>query len=175
MKRWRLVLLCSFIHFLALNVIGEANFFLGELGLALHLEALLVLFAGLYFRLIHGVGLAILIGLLADAGEASPWGSYFLILLLLWALVFSVRNRLQSENFAQITVFALALQTIYLAATSLFYAGSFFDQWIYWQRILSEGLLSLFVVFLAAYPWTEFNRLVLREFGWDLNAELRQA
>lgn len=161
-----------FLFALALLVIqAELNNWLAGWSLALNLDILLVVFCGLYLRILHGWWIVVFVGLLVDATRPTPAGLSVIGLILLWTLVVYYRRQIHRENATHVAWTAVSLQFLWLTVLTLMLSHGRAGEWIYWQRFLVDGGLSLVVIAIIAWPWCEIQRLYLKWSGWDLNAE----
>ncbi|MCC5835470.1 MAG: hypothetical protein JJU20_12110 [Opitutales bacterium] len=165
------------ILFFALGLLvlqAELNNWLAGMSLALNLDILLVLFCGLYLRILHGWWIVIFVGLLVDAGRPTPIGMNVIALILLWTLVVYYRRQIHRESPTHVIWTAVSLQTVWLLTLTLTMSYGRAGEWIYWQRFLLDGGLSLVFIALFAWPWCEIQRVYLKWSGWDLNAEIQR-
>jgi hypothetical protein len=152
-------------------ILTEINGWLARYAIHLNLDVLLVIFCGLYLRVLHGWWIILIIGLSLDAIRPIPFGSGVAGLIFLWVATVWMRGRIRRERPQNCTTVAVTIQLIWLLALHLIWNEG---RWIYaafWQRLFWDTLLSLIVVALLAYPWCEFQRVFLKWSGWDLNSE----
>lgn len=152
----------------------ELNNWLANWSLALNLDILLIVFCGLYLRILHGWWIVVFVGLLVDAARPTPIGMDVIGLILLWTLVVYYRRQIKRESATHVAWTAVSLQCLWLLFLTVSMSQGRLGEWIYWQRFLIDGGLSLVVVAIAAWPWCELQRLYLKWSGWDLNAEINR-
>lgn len=153
---------------------AELNNWFAEMSLALNLDILLVLFCGLYLRILHGWWIVVFVGLLVDAGRPTPIGMNVIALILLWTLVVYYRRQIQRESPTHLIWTAVSLQTLWLVTLTLTMSQGRAGEWIFWQRFLLDAGLSLSIIALFAWPWCELQRIYLKWSGWDLNAKIHR-
>jgi cell shape-determining protein MreD len=160
-------------QFALLLLLQGVNHLLNPLALSLHLDVLLVLFAGLYLRVLHGVWVALLAGLLVDAYSPLPPGLRALGILGLWVAVVWLRPRIHPSARRNVRLAAALLQAAWLILPALALGAGRMGNWTYWQRFACDLGLSLAVVWLAAPAWCDLQRRYLLALGWDLHAQAR--
>lgn len=156
---------------LLILVLNEINGWLARYAINLNLDVLLVIFCGLYLRVLHGWWIILLIGLSLDAIRPMPFGSGVAGLMFLWVATVWMRGKIRRERAQDCAVAAVLIQLIWLILLNILWQEG---RWMYaafWQRLLIDSLFSLTVVALLAYPWCEFQRMFLKWSGWDLNNE----
>lgn len=171
MPRYLIISVVIFVNALLLFVLNEANHLLAPLGVSLHGQALTVLFAGLYLRILHGAILSLLLGLLSSVAGPGDAGSLTLLFLLLWSGAVFMRRRIRREVKFQVRMTALLLQAAAFAYLMLAFAGPFLTLSAFWLRVLVDGTLSLILVATAAVAWVEFQIRLLEANGWDIRSE----
>lgn len=149
----------------------EANHLLAPLGVSLHPHVLLVLFAGLYLRVLHGAILALLFGGMLDAIETPGFGPLLFLIVALWTGAVYLRPRIRREVSYQIRLSALGLQAAFIVAATLFFGVESLGIAAFWQRFALDTLLSLILVGALAIPWARLQILLLESFQWDITKE----
>ena len=161
-----LFLLNLLLYFLA----GEFNFYLTQWSVYLHLDALLIVFFGLYVSRTSSLVFTALLGCLADAMNPAPGGTYLIGYICLWMYFVWCQRRIRRQNSIHVRAVTAVGQLLWMGVL-LAVAGT--AQWgslVYWGRILAEVLLSAVVVYLLAWPWCRFQKQFLYSLGWDLEA-----
>ncbi len=154
-----------------LGAMMEANHLLAPWGVSIHLHALLVLFAGLYLRVLHGAFLVIIIGGSLDAIHSPGFGPMLLLLLGLWTLIVCLRPRIRRQVPFQVRLTALAAQLLFLLAVTVVFAGPARAIGTFWQRVAIDSLLSLALVTALALPWIHLQIRLLQSFNWEIVSE----
>ncbi len=149
----------------------EANHLLAPYGVSLHLHALLVLFAGLYLRILHGAVIAILLGGMLEALDTPGFGPLLFLMTALWAGGVYLRLRIRRQVLFQIRMSALGLQAAFLAAATVLFGGGSLGIAAFWQRLAVDAALSLALVTLLAPLWIHLQIRLLESFRWDIAAE----
>ncbi|MCC5842144.1 MAG: hypothetical protein JJT96_18660 [Opitutales bacterium] len=171
MPRYLIITVVIFVNALLLFVLNEANHLLAPLGVSLHGQALAVLFAGLYLRVLHGAILSLLIGLLSSAAGPGDTGSLTLLFLLLWSGAVFMRRRIRREVKFQVRMTALLLQTCAFLYLMLVFSGPWLTLPAFWLRVLADSALSFIFVTAASVAWVEFQIRLLESSGWDIRSE----
>ena len=159
------------LNLLLLGAMMEANHLLAPWGVSIHLEAVFVLFAGLYLRVLHGAFLVVILGGSLDATHSPGFGPMLLLLLGLWTLVVYLRTRIRRQIRFQVRMTALGTQLLFLLAATVLFARPAWAMGAFWQRFALDSLLSLTVVALFAVPWGNLQIRLLQSFNWDITSE----
>lgn len=168
----RICLIVLFLlQLLLLGVVAELNGVLGQAGLHLRCDVLLVLFSGFYLSVGAGFTMTLLLALISGAALPLIRGEYLLSLLLCWLTVVWMRLFLKRERARHIFALALSLQTTVMLGLTLRFHEGLIMEWRYLQSLLLNWTLNAAFLALVAYPWCEFQRRLLHGLGWDLNAE----
>ncbi len=149
----------------------EANHILAPYGVSLHLHVLLVLFAGLYLRILHGAVIALLLGSMLDALDTPGFGPLLLLITALWTGAVYLRLRIRRQVTFQIRMSALGLQAAFLAAATVFFGLGSIAIAAFWQRLAIDAALSLALVTFLAPLWLRLQIRLLETFRWDIAAE----
>ena len=169
--------LCQWIvfglHLLLQYTLAEFNEWIAPLGLSLRLDALFVLFTGLYLGVVPGLLITVAMGLLIGAQLPLFHGEYLISLILSWLSVVWMRRMIKRDQPRHIMLLALSLQTaLFIGLTLRFHAGLWREA-AYLQRLASDCAFSAVVLFFAAAPWCEFQRKLMLSLGWNLNLEAK--
>jgi cell shape-determining protein MreD len=152
--------------------ISELNHLASGWGIYLHVDALLVVFFGLYLTRISSLLSAVVLGFLADALHPVPFGSFAAGYLLLWLFFVWCQRRIRRQNRLHIRTVATIGQLIWLTALTLTMGRHMLGEAFFWQRLLLESILSCTTVFVFAAAWCRFQRQFLHVLGWDLEAQM---
>lgn len=166
------VTLLFFSHILLYFIIGQLNSLLGGWSLHLHLDALLLVFFGLFLNHMKGLVFSALLGFMADAVHPVPYGTYLIGYVLLWAFFVWSQRRIRRQNPLHVRIITVIAQSLWLLGLALFLGTGLWTEWTYWQRILVDLLASALVLFLFAWPWCHLQKKLLYSLGWDLDAQL---
>ncbi|MFO7724371.1 MAG: rod shape-determining protein MreD [Oceanipulchritudo sp.] len=166
------VTLLFFSHILLYFLIGLVNNTLGGWSLHLHLDALLLVFFGLFLNRMKGLVFSALLGFMTDALHPVPHGTYLIGYVLLWAFFVLSQRRIRRQNPLHVRTIAVVAQALWLAGLAFFLGKGLWTEWVYWQRVLVDFLASALVLFLAAWPWCLLQKKLLYSLGWDLDAQL---
>lgn len=162
-----LFLLSLFLYFVA----GEFNYFLGNWSLNLHVDALLIVFFGLYVSRVSSLLYASLLGFLADALHPSPHGVYVVGYLCLWLFFVWCQRHIRRQNGMHVRSVTAAAQIAWLLALTLFEGTEWLTSGAYWGRIVGDTLFSAAIAYVLAWPWCLFQKRFLYTLGWDLEAQ----
>jgi cell shape-determining protein MreD len=153
-------------------VAGELNVFVSNWSVYFHIDALLVIFFGLYLSRSSSVVLVALMGMLADSVHPAPVGTYFAGYLFLWLFFVWMQRRLQRHNQSNIRSVAAAGQAVFVIYLTLLLGKGQFTHLLYWNRVLTDLLLSTMLVFLISWPWCQFQKRILHTLGWNIEAQM---
>ena len=160
------------LNLLLYFIAGEVNFLLGNWSIHLHMDALLILFFGIYLTRISSLVYTALLGFLADALHPAPPGTYVAGYLFLWLFFVWFSRRIRRQNKTHIRALAASGQAIWLVALSVILGMDQLDQPFYWHRIIHDLLLSLAFVYAFAWTWCNLQKKFLHGLGWDLEAHI---
>lgn len=160
-------------NWLGLQIASELNHYLSPLGLALHLDVLWLIFVALNLSRLTGLLYTFLFALLADAHLGGPHGLWVVAYLSLWGIAVSLRHLIQRESPFQVQLVSTIFQGILLLVLAFTLGGGQLATFGYWQRLTSESLLSLGLLWLISAPWYYLQHRLLISLGWDTFAELR--
>jgi len=167
--RISLIFACNLLLYF---IIGQLNFLLGDWAIHIHLDALIVLFFGLYLSRISSLLFTSLLGFLADAMHPAPAGTYVVGYLCLWLFYVWCQGRIRRQNRIHLRSVAAIAQGIWLIALGLTLGSGQWSEGAYWNRIIYEMVLSVGLVFVFSSPWCKFQRKLLYSLGWDLEAQM---
>lgn len=153
-------------------IAGELNVFASNWSIHFHIDALLVIFFGIYLNRSSSVILVALMGLLADSVHPAPMGTYFAGYLFLWLFFVWFQRRLQRHNKSHIRSAAAAGQALFIICLSLLLSKGQFTHLLYWNRVLTDLLVSTLLVFLLSWPWCQFLKRMLHTLGWNIEAQM---
>jgi cell shape-determining protein MreD len=160
------------VNLLLFFAAGEINNLLSGWAIHLHLDALLVIFFGLFLKRISSLLCTALLGFLADALHPVPAGTYAAAYILLWLFFVWCQHRIRRQNRLHVRTVAAVGQFFLLSGLTLLTSWSLGLGSLSWQRIALEILLSCLVVFLCASFWCRFQKNLLYAMGWDLEAQM---
>ncbi|MGC9450390.1 MAG: hypothetical protein ACP5I4_02995 [Oceanipulchritudo sp.] len=152
--------------------VGEINNLLSGWSIHLHLDALLVVFFGLFLKRISSLLYTALLGFLADALHPVPVGTYAAAYILLWLFFVWCQRRIRRQNPLHVRTVAAVGQLLLLTGLTLLTSRTLLLDALFWQRIGVEILLSCLVVLLCASFWCRFQKNLLHAMGWDLEAQM---
>lgn len=163
------------INLLLYFAIGQLNSVLSGYVVYLHLDALLVLFFGLFMVQSKALVYVVLFGLLADSQHGSPPGTYLLGYTFLWAFFVWCQRRIHRVNPAHVSWIAVSGQLLLMFALAFALAGE--ARWLpgYWGRLGWEWLCSSLLIYLVAPLWCRVQKEALQPFGWQPEVEMRNA
>ena len=153
-------------------VAGVLNDFASNRAVHFHIEALLVIFFGLYLSRSTGVVLVALLGLLADSVHPAPVGTYFAGYLFLWLFFVWFQRRLQRHSPGHIRTVAASAQALFILCLALLLGKGQFTELLYWNRVITDLLVSTMLVFLASWNWCQFQKRMLYSLGWNIEAQM---
>jgi cell shape-determining protein MreD len=153
-------------------LIGEMNFLVGKYAVHLHLDALLILFFGIYLSRLSSLVCSALLGFLADAMHPSPVGTYVVGYLFLWVFFVWFHHRIRRQNKTHVRALAASGQAIWLVYLSIAFGLNQLDQPSYWHRVAFDLSLSVAIVYALAWPWCNIQKRLLYTLGWDLEAQM---
>lgn len=166
------VSLLFFANLLLYFIIGELNNFSSAYSIFLHLDTLPLVFFGLYLNRQSSLIFTALLGLLADAVTPAPQGTYLAGYLAIWLFFIWCQRRIRRQNPAHMRLVTIAAQVIWVALLSLMMGGASLVEWVYWQRILADLIISTCLIYLFVWPWCSFQKKLLYSLGWDLDAQV---
>ncbi len=161
-----LFLLNLLLYFLA----GELNFYLAHWAVHLHLDALLIVFFGLYVSRTSSLLYTALLGGLAGAMNPLAGGTYIIGYVCLWMYFVWCQRRIRRQNSIHVRAATAVGQLLWMLVLVLFDGTYQWGSTAYWGRFLTELLLSTVVIYLLAWPWCRFQKKFLYTLGWDLEA-----
>ena len=153
-------------------IAGEVNGLLGTFSVYFHIEALLVIFFGLYLNRISSLLYTSLLGFMADAVHPTPAGTYLIGYLFLWMFFVWCQRRIHRQKPIHVRSVAAAGQAIWLIALSILMGKGLYGEWAYWSRILTEILLSCLLVYVTSWTWCTFQKRTLYSLGWNIEAQM---
>ena len=152
--------------------IGMANNLVSGLSIHLHLEVLLIIFFGLYLTRHFGLFFTVLLGLFTDAVHPVPVGTFLVGYLILWLFFVWCQRRIRRQNPLHVKPVAVAAQTVWIILLGLILGKGSLGEWGYWQRLLSDTVLSGICIYFLVWPWCQFQKRLLHSLGWDLEAQI---
>ena len=167
------LLLVIGINLLLAALVSQVNTAFSGWAVHFTVDALFLLVPGLYLGMVRGLLAAAVAGLAMDALLPLPFGAATAFYLAAFALILRSRRRLRRENWKHLVMAALALNFTYMTYLSFFFGG--LPDWssIYWSRLITDLILSEFVVFACACWYVGFQLNLLHQLGANLGAELR--
>jgi len=175
MNRRQQILVLFALHLGLAVCIGEINYQLAPHALHLHLDVLLVLFAGLYLRAVHSVVFTAGLGLLCGALYPFAVGGYALVLAALWLVIALTRPHLRREQTLPVTLLAVLVQLLYMLAATVWFHWGHLGEWLVWQRFLIDAALNCALLATFTGRWIRLNISTLFQIGWDIEAEPKSA
>jgi hypothetical protein len=167
-----ILLLCGLgLYFLT----GMINNHLATHAVFLHVDALLVVFPGLFLRRLSGLLVVLPLAFLQETATPAAQGTYLFGYLGMWLFFIWAQPRIRRQNTFHLRWVALVAQvllTLYLLAV----VGH--TQWqhlAFWQRVLSDTVISCVVIVITVGAWCRFQQRLLQSRGWDLEAEFSEA
>lgn len=167
--RLSLLFLCHVLLYLA---IGEVNTFISQWGLYLHLDALLLLFFGLYLSQLRGLLYAAVLGFLVESMSPVPHGLALAGYLGIWLFFVACQRRIRRQNPFHVRTVTIAVQLLWLLVLSLLMGSHWLGEPAYLKRVLTDMLVSSLALYLLAWPWCQFQKKLLYSLGWDLEAQI---
>ena len=153
-------------------LLGQLNTVISGFSLYLHADALYIIFFGLFLNRFSGLFYSALLGLLVDAMNPAPNGSFALAYIGLWLFFVWCQRRIRRQNPLHIRTVAILGQFFLLSAVTLIMIGKSGAHAVYWPRLLIDMAFSLVFVFLTASPWCFFQKTLLDSLGWNIEAQL---
>ena len=166
------VTLLFFAHILLYFIIGQLNNALAGESIHLHLDALLLVFFGLFLNHLKGLVFTALLGLMTDAIHPVPHGTYLIGYVLIWAFFVWSQRHIRLQNPLHVRTVTVIAQSLWLLVLAFFLGRGLWAEWLYWQRILIDLLASALLLFIFAWPWCHLQKKLLYSLGWDLDAQL---
>jgi cell shape-determining protein MreD len=157
---------------LAYLAIGEINTMVSGLAVYLHLDALLLVFFGLYLNRLSGLVYTAILGFLVEALYPVPTGLYLIGYLAIWLFFTWCQRRIRRQNRYHVRGVVVAIQVIWMLLLAIVLGSGSISNPAYWQRILVEIGLSALAVYLLTWPWCQFQKKLLYSLGWDLEAQV---
>jgi hypothetical protein len=173
MNQRGLYVLAFLLQMLAFAVITELNYSVAQWAVALHLDAVLVLFAGLYFPALPGLLLTSLVALFVGATRPLTSGLSLFLFLTLWLFTLMGRKRIRRERWSHLAGLAIATQVVEIAILAMIHGIP--EAWStlgYLKRMGSDTLLSILAIALLAPFWVRFQARLFTSFGWSLENEV---
>lgn len=167
----RLSLIFAFTA-LAYLVIGEINTIISGWAVYLHLDALLLVFFGLFLNRISGLVYTALLGFLVEAMYPVPTGLYLIGYLGIWLFFTWCQRRIRRQNPYHVRGVVVAIQAVWMLVLAFVLGSGWIGTFAYWQRVLVEIALSSLAIYLLAWPWCQFQKKLLYSLGWDLEAQV---
>ena len=152
--------------------IGLVNSFAARFSVYLHLDALLLVFFGLFLRRTGSLVYVVILGLLAEAMHPVPAGTYLLGYLGLWSFFVWSQKRIRAQNPLQVRSITTAAQILWLLVLTFTLGGEHLLNRLYWQRVLVDLLASGLLIYAMAWPWCSLQKKILYSLGWNLDAQL---
>jgi cell shape-determining protein MreD len=152
--------------------IGLANNIVSGWSITLHLDALLLIFFALYVTRLSGLVFAVILGLVTDSVHPVPAGTYLIGYLAMWLFFTWCQRRIRRQNPLHVRTVAVAAQIAWIVFIGLFLGRAYLAEWVYWQRLLTDMLVSCTLLFLIVWPWCRFQKKLLYSLGWDLEAQI---
>lgn len=167
----RLSLIFTFT-LLAYLAIGEINTMISGWAVYLHVDALLLVFFGLYLNRLSGLVYTALLGFLTEALYPVPTGLYLIGYLAIWLYFTWCQHRIRRQNPYHVRAVVVAIQVAWMLLLALVLGSGSLGNPLYWQRVLVETGLSALVLYLLTWPWCLFQKKLLFSLGWDLEAQV---
>ncbi|KAF0093670.1 MAG: hypothetical protein E1N59_2658 [Puniceicoccaceae bacterium 5H] len=167
MKKRYQVLSLVIWNWVGLQIVTEINHYLSIWGLAVHLDMLWIVFAGVSLGKRVGLAYTFLFGILADAHLGGPHNLWLSIYVVAWGISCTARRVVQYDSPMQIRLFSVLLQALTLTFLAVALAGGQADTFAYWQRILIEGGISMSLMWLFSAPWFRLQHRLLLTLGWN--------
>jgi cell shape-determining protein MreD len=166
------VSLLFFFNILLYFFIGMVNNKVSGFSVHLHLEVLIISFPGIYLTRLSGGFFTAVLGLLMDAVNPVPIGTYLFGCLGIWLFFVWCQRRIRRQNKVHVRSVAMVAQLVWILLIGLFLGRGLMGDWVYWQRLLVDTALSCLVVYVFAWPWCRFQKNLLYSLGWDLEAQI---
>ena len=163
--RWPVLLLTSI---LLLVVIRALNDFFTLYHLKLSLDALYLLLPGLLLRPKGAILIAAIIGLLIDAFSPYLFGFHLIIFSIIVILLYLNRQAIFRANRRQTLSILLLLNLGILLLKALIFGYPWLTYGAYWQRTLSDMLLSEICLLPVGYWFLNFQNWALRSIGCNM-------
>ena len=132
----RVTLLFVFNVLLYLGI-GEVNTIISGWAVYLHLDALLLVFFGLYLNRMSGLLFTALLGFLVESMYPVPTGLYLVAYLGIWLFFVGCQRRIRRQNPFHVRWVTVAAQCLWLLLLSFVLGSGSIGQWLYWQRVIS--------------------------------------
>lgn len=152
--------------------IGLANNITSGWSVTLQLDALLLIFFSLYLTRFFGLFFTVILALLADAAHPVPAGTYLIGYLALWLFFVWCQRRIRRQNPLHVRLVATVAQIAWIVALGLFLGKARLAEAVYWQRLLTDTVVSAAGIYLLVWPWCRFQHKLLHSLGWDLEAQI---
>ncbi|MDX2187722.1 MAG: hypothetical protein SFV32_12370 [Opitutaceae bacterium] len=173
MSTLRTVLATVACGWLLLVVTREINHAFASAALSVFTFGLPLAFAALRLDFTSGWRSVICLGLMADALAPVRFGLHALLYLVIFLLIFRVRQRVPREENLVGTVISILATVVVHAAFTLNYIWYGPTPGRLMSRVLMEAGLSSLLVALVAPWYFSFTEHVLSWFGVDLRRETR--
>lgn len=160
------------LHLALYFIAGELNVIASNWSIHVHIDALLIIFFGIYLSRSSSVLLVAILGLLADSVHPAPIGTYFAAYLLLWLFFVWFQRRLQRHTPSHIRSAAAAGQALFIICLSLMLGKDQFTNILYWNRVLTDLLVGTMAAFLFSWPWCQLMKHMLHSMGWNIEAQM---
>lgn len=151
--------------------IGEINNLIGGWSVYLHVDALLIVFYGLFLTRFGGLLITVLLAFLAESLHPVPLGTCFLGYLGIWSFFVWAQPRIRRQNPAHLRFITVSAQALWMLGMALFLGPGHFLEGMYWQRWAIDLAASLGIIFLTVQPWCRFQLGLLHSLGWNLEAQ----
>lgn len=152
--------------------IGELNTLISGWSVYLHMDALLLVFFGLYLNRISGLLYTALLGFLVESMYPVPGGLYLIGYLGIWLFFTWCQRRIRRQNPYHVRGVVVAIQALWMLVLAFVLGGESIGTLVYWHRILVEILASALIIYLLTWPWCLFQKKLLYSLGWDLEAQV---
>lgn len=170
-RRW-LYAFAFLLQMIAFTVVMEGNYLLAPNALSLQLDALYVIFPGLYFPALPGLLLSALLALFIGATRPLASTSTLVIFIALWLFTLISRRRIRRDRWGHLVALAAFAQGFEIIIITLKVGRP--ETWTwggYLARIGSDALWSLLAIALLAPIWVRFQVRFFQAFGWSLENE----
>lgn len=164
--------LLFFLNILLYFVLGIINNAVSGFSIHLHLDVVLLVFSGLYLNRLSGLLLAVLLGLLTDAVHPVPAATYLFAYIAFWLFFVWCQRRIRRQNKAHVRSVSIAAQLVWILVLGLLLGRGALGEWVYWQRLLIDAVLSGICLYILVWPWCRLQKQFLYSMGWDLEAQI---
>jgi 3-oxoacyl-(acyl-carrier-protein) synthase len=145
---------------------------LGGYGFGLHLQALLVIFPGLYIAEAGGFLILMALALLEAGARGIPVGASLAAFAGAWLFVVWARRRIHRSHPGHLGMTAGGAQLVFVAIITLLLFRYRLNELAFWVTLLVELALSWAVIYLLTPFWCRFMRQLMSSCGWNPEAQI---